>query len=63
VGVGNSPKEALEHLKENAAAIEDQPVVIHIPEIAGVLEEIEEFQAKGMFFSDKPLPEPAAVIE
>jgi hypothetical protein len=63
VGVGNSPKEALDHLKDNAAAIEDQPVVIHIPEIAGVLEEIEEFQAKGMFFSDKPLPEPAAVVE
>jgi hypothetical protein len=62
VGVGDSPKEALEHLKENAEALDDQPVTIHIGEIVGALEEIEEFQKQGMFFTNKPLPEPADVV-
>ena len=62
VGVGDSPKEALEHLKENAEALDGQPITIHIPEIAGILEEIEAAQEQGIFFTNKPLPEPADVV-
>lgn len=62
VGIGDSPKSALEHLKENAKALEGQPVSVNIEAIAGLLQEIEEAQDKGVFFSDKPLPKPESVI-
>lgn len=62
VGIGNTPKEALEHLKDNADALKDQPVKIHVSELAHLLEEIEEAQAQGVHFTDKPMPEPAEVL-
>lgn len=62
VGVGQSPTEALDHLKENAAALDGQPVTVHIEAIAGLLQEIEQAEAQGVHFTDRPMPEPAAAL-
>lgn len=64
VGIGDTPSSALDHLKENADAIKDQPVTVHVEAIARLLQEIEEAESEGVHFSDKKLPEPAeALIE
>lgn len=63
VGIGETPEEALEHLKHNAESLKDQPVIIHTDALASVLIEIQESESKGMDFTDEPLPEPASVIE
>lgn len=62
VGVGNNPQEALEHLKENAKAIDGQPVTIHIEALADIFDEIAEAESKGVAFSKDEMPEPAEVI-
>jgi hypothetical protein len=62
VGIGNTPQEALDHLKENAEAISDQDVTIHIESLATILQEIEEAQSKGIEFTDKPMPDPTEAI-
>lgn len=59
VGIGDSPEEALEHLKENAEALKDQPVTIHVHALADALMEIEEAKEKGVAFQDSELPDPA----
>jgi hypothetical protein len=63
VGVGNSPQEALDHLKENAEALEDQPVTIHVEALAHIFEEIEEAESKGIAFSEDAVPTPEKVLE
>lgn len=62
VGIGDTPQEALDHLKENAEAIKDQDVIIHTEALAGILQEIEEAQSQGVKFTDKPMPEPAEAV-
>lgn len=62
VGVGNTPEEALEHLKENAKAMDDQPVTIHTKALAEIFEEIEEAESKGIAFSEDQMPSPESVI-
>jgi hypothetical protein len=62
VGIGDTPTEALEHLKTNAEGLKGQPVTIHIPEIAGILQEIEEAEKQGMHFTDDKLPQPDTVL-
>jgi len=63
VGVGDSPKEALDHLKENCEALKDQPVTIAVEALNTVLDSIDEAEAAGIHFTDEPLPSPADVIE
>lgn len=62
VGIGDSPTEALEHLKENAEGLTDQPVITHVSDLAKIIQEIEEAEDKGIEFTDKPMPEPAEAI-
>lgn len=62
VGIGDTPTEALDHLKENAEAIEDQPVTVHVESLADLINEIDESEAKGIPFSNEPMPEPAEVV-
>jgi hypothetical protein len=62
VGIGDSPKECLEHLLENVAALKDEPVTVHVESIAAIIQEIEEAEEAGIHFSDKPLPEPADAL-
>lgn len=63
VGVGDSPAEALEHLKENSEALKDEPVTIQIEALNTVLDSIDEAESAGIHFTDQPLPSPADVIE
>lgn len=63
VGIGDTPKEALEHLKENAEALKDQPVTIHVEALAGIISQIEQAEDEGLHFSNEPLPKPAEAIE
>lgn len=62
VGIGDSPREALEHLKANAEALKDQPVTIHVHALSDALMEIEEAKEKGLAFQDATVPEPAAAL-
>lgn len=62
VGIGHTPQEALEHLKANAEALEDQDVKIHTEALPGIIEEISEAESKGIEFGDKPMPEPASAV-
>lgn len=62
VGIGDTPKQALEHCQENAEALKDQNVTVHMEAMAGVLQEIEEAQEKGIHFTEKPMPEPVEAI-
>lgn len=63
VGIGDTPQEALDHLKENAAAIEDQPVVVHVESLATILDEIQASESAGIEFSKEEIPEPSEVLE
>ena len=63
VGIGDTPQQALDHLKDNAEAIADQDVTIHTESLATILQEIEEAQSEGVKFTDEPMPEPAEVLE
>lgn len=61
VATGNTPKEAIEQLKEYAAALPDG-VIGATESLVDVLAEIEKEQEQGIKFSNKPLPEPAEVV-
>jgi hypothetical protein len=63
VGIGDTPSEALEHLKHNAQALKDQPVIVHLESIPALIEEIEEAKAAGKGFKGAILPEPAEAVE
>lgn len=63
VGIGDTPKECLAHLKENAECLKDQPVIVHIESLAGIFDEIEQAQDAGIHFTDKPMPEPADALD
>lgn len=61
IGLGNTPQEALEQLKEVVAALKDQPVNIHIKDLADALQEAQEAkeQGAGMAQADVPYPSEA----
>jgi hypothetical protein len=61
VATGNTPKEAIERLKEYAAALPDG-VTGATESLVDVLAEIEKEQEKGIKFSNKPLPKPVEVV-
>lgn len=63
VGLGDTPEEVLDRLKEVREALKSSPVDIKIEPIAALLEEIEEAKDEGIPFSDHPLPEPSEALE
>lgn len=63
VGLGDTPEEVLDRLKEIRDALKDCPVSLRIEPIADLFKEIEEAEAEGIPFSKEPMPEPAAVLE
>jgi len=62
VGIGDTPDEALEHLKSNAAELDGQPLTIRVEAIAPLLEQIGHAEEQGVKFSDEELPEPADAL-
>jgi hypothetical protein len=62
IGNGNTVQEAIDHLKENLALLEKEPVSAAVEGFADLIKEIEKAQSQGVHFSDKPLPAPASVI-
>lgn len=62
LGVGNTPGAAIEHLKKN---VEQLPcgVACEFPALAELIREVDEAEKEGMEFTDKPMPDPAIVIE
>lgn len=62
VGLGDTPSEVLDHLKEVQEALKDAPVDLNISELSDLFEEIDVAAEQGIHFSDKPLPEPAEAI-
>jgi hypothetical protein len=63
VGLGDTPSEVLDRLKEVRDALKDCPVDVKIEPIADLLKEIEGAKEQGIPFSDKPLPKPEEVLE
>jgi len=54
---GSSPSEALDRLKEYAAALKAEPVIVHVEALAKLIEEINLAQEQGIGFSEEPMPE------
>lgn len=63
VALGDTPKEVIDNLKGLADALKDEPVQLHISEIADLITEIEEAEDEGIPFTQQPMPEPADVIQ
>lgn len=63
VAIADTPKEVIDQLKEIAESMSDQPVELHITEIADLIEEISVAEKQGIPFSDKPMPAPEEVLE
>jgi hypothetical protein len=63
VGLGDTPEEVLDRLKEIREMMKDAPVDIKIEPIADLFKEVEEAKEEGIPFSKQPLPEPASVLE
>lgn len=62
VGVGDTPDEALAHLKENSAGLEGEPVCVHVESLAKALQEIQQAQEQGAGFKGQTIPEPAEAL-
>lgn len=63
VALGHKPEDVIAKLKEIEEALKDAPVELHIEPMADLLKEIESAEEQGIEFTDKPMPEPAAVLE
>lgn len=63
LGIGDTPTEALEHLKDNLSALKDEPVCAHIEALAEAINEINEAEEEGIHFSSYRMPEPAQVLD
>lgn len=62
VGIGDTPKSAIEHLKKNAELL---PCGAHCEyhALAELIQEVNAAESAGMEFSDKPMPEPEIVVK
>ncbi len=63
VGLGDTPQEVLDHLKEIEEALKEQPVELHIEPMNALFREVETAEKAGLPFAEEPMPEPAAVLE
>lgn len=60
--IGDTPKQTLDQAKELADQLPDG-LDANLENLTGLIEEIDVGEAHGIPFTDKPLPEPAEVIE
>lgn len=63
IGVGDTVKAAIQHAQSTAKLIENTSLEVEISDLVKVLSQIEAEEKAGIEFSDKPLPEPAEVID
>jgi hypothetical protein len=63
VGFGKTAQEVIDQLKDIEEALKDAPVKLYIEPMAALIKEIEQAQDEGIPFTDKPMPEPATVLE
>jgi hypothetical protein len=63
VGLGKTPEEVLDRLKEIADALKDSSVELKIEPMADLFKEIHAAEEEGIHFSDKEVPEPSAVLD
>jgi hypothetical protein len=62
VALGDTPREAIETLKEYASNLPDG-VTAKVESLADVLKEIDQAESEGVEFTDKQLPTPAIAVE
>ena len=62
MGLGDTAQEAIDHLKENFKAIEDEFASIDIIALAELLQKAQDGKEHGVNFSDAPIPEPEEVV-
>lgn len=62
IGVGDSIKEAIGHLKDNFEALDGEQVSIEFDNFKDLLEEATEATDQGIEFTDQPIPSPAEVL-
>ena len=63
LGVGNSIKESLAHLRKNVDAFKGEPISFELDGFTDLLKSIRDAQAKGMKFCDEPIPEDKDILE
>jgi hypothetical protein len=63
IGLGDTVEGAFDDLKDNLEILENEPVHADLRGFADLLQAIEAAEESGLKFSDKPLPEPAEVVE
>ena len=62
IGLGSTVQEALERLKEVAEALKDQPVKVHVEDLAKALQEAQEAKEKGAGMEGTEVPESAEAV-
>lgn len=62
VGMGDTPDEVIDRLKDIREALSSQPIHIEMEPIAQLIHQINEAEDLGMKFGDEKIPEPAAVL-
>lgn len=62
IALGDTPKEALDKIKELADLLPDG-LDANVEALTGVIHEVESAKEEGIPFTDQPMPEPATVIE
>jgi len=63
VGLGDTPSEVIDSIKESVEALGDAQIKVDLASFADLIQEIEKAEKEGIDFTDKPLPEPAELIE
>jgi len=63
VGIGDTIKEAIDHVKETLEALKSEPVDADISAFADLLKEISTAEEGGMRFTEQAIPEPSVVLE
>lgn len=63
VGIGDTPDEVIDSIKESVEALKDESISVNMASFVDLLKEIEKAEEEGIEFTDKPMPEPATVID
>lgn len=63
VGVGDTIEAALEHLKENVAAIKNNPIDVDTESLYHAIKEMHSAEKQGISFTDDKIPKPAVALK